>query len=190
MFLTGFDINSVLTLKPKYHQYDNLLSCLSIVFNVEIARKIEINFRQSELDLIIGWVSLLGKTAQGFKQRIDYDEFEAKINYNLEGSDLNSSETCLDWEDNQSYSTISILKEYELADSTRESEYAASSKECTDDNYLESDNRQFSFSSDEVSSTSSSPVVNDQVRQKSKDGVGKHRRHLKKVPTSSIQLKG
>jgi hypothetical protein len=176
MLLTGIDINSVLTLKPKYHQYDNLLSCLSIVFNVDISRKIEINLRQSELDLIIGWSSLLERTFKGFKQTIDYDEFEAKINYNLEG-DSNSSEL-LDWDDNQSYSTISILKEFELVDPVKESDL----KEYTSDNCLESD-RQFSFSSDEVSSTSSTPI--GKVKEKSKDFS--QNRRFKNTP---VQLKG
>ena len=82
--IPGIDLNSVFSLKPKYHQYDNLLSSLSVVFNVDVSKKIDINLKQTELELIVGWSSLIERTLLNFKQRIDYEEFEAKINYDIE----------------------------------------------------------------------------------------------------------
>ena len=113
MLIDGIDLKSVFSLKPKYHQYDNLLENLSIVLNVDISKKIDINLRQSEMDMIIGWSSLMEKTILDFKQKIDYSEFEPNINYENNLENLENSGN-VEWDDSQSYSTFSISKEYEF----------------------------------------------------------------------------
>lgn len=166
MVILSAHLNSVFNLKPKYHQYNNLLSSLSLVLIVDISKKVELNLRQSELELTIGWSSLFIKTFRDYKQKIDYDEFAAKINYNLDESGNNSDNSeIIDWDDTKSYSSISITKEYELINESEAEN--TSSRDQVSDYYVDSD-RQFSMSSDELASDSSSPNIDRPNVQKNK----------------------
>ena len=162
----GIDLNSVFSLKPKYHQYDNLLSSLSVVFNVDVSKKIDINLKQAELELIVGWSSLIERTLLNFKQRIDYEEFEAKINYDVEepcearsGCDETS-----DWDDTKSFSSISISKEYDLIALNELDE--SDNKETESEVFAESDRLMSAASSDDVSSNSSASFINKEKAQR------------------------
>ena len=63
------------------------------------------------LDLILGWASLVEKVVGDFKQKIDYKEFEAKINYDdLDGKgEENNAGKDGDWDETRSYSTIRLV---------------------------------------------------------------------------------
>jgi len=104
LLIASCDVNSVFNLKPKYQQYNNLLSSLSMIFNVDVSKKAEVNVRVEELELLIGWVCFIEKTARGFRTRIDYDEFDARNGYEdpSEADRIDAEE----WDEAISYSTI------------------------------------------------------------------------------------
>ncbi len=109
LLIAGCDVNSVFSLKPMYQQYNNLLSSLSMVFSVDVSKRVEVNVRGEELETLIGWVGLIEKTARGFRQRIDYEEFEARVSYGPDGSEAERSGVEEDWDEARSYSTIRLV---------------------------------------------------------------------------------
>ena len=104
LILSDIDLNSVFSLKPKYHQYDNLLSSLSVIFNVDLSKRIDINLRYQDLDPLVGWLSLLEKTYVEFKQNIDYSEFDTNTSYGYKDNEEISDN--YEWDDSKSFSTI------------------------------------------------------------------------------------
>jgi hypothetical protein len=117
VLLAPVDLNSLFTLKPKYHHYDNLLNSLSIVYNVDIASKVLISVKRSKLELIISYLGITQTALNEFKYCLDLDEFKAKRpSNNMNGSHEEPRRVGFgtDWDENKSYSSVSILREYDL----------------------------------------------------------------------------
>lgn len=74
--LGNVDINVMFTVKPKYNQYDNLLSSLSIFLNTQFVKKCDIHVRRSQLEFIVMLASRLAAAITNFNYRIDYSEIE------------------------------------------------------------------------------------------------------------------
>jgi len=120
-FLFSFDLSILFTLKPKYNNHNNLLHSLSVVFNLDASKKsIDFYLRSIDLKTFINLLSKLDKTCSKFKYKLDYSEFEAKINYDTQKEEDEEEATTtaskpVDMESvHSSYSTISISKEYDL----------------------------------------------------------------------------
>ncbi|CAF0864916.1 unnamed protein product, partial [Brachionus calyciflorus] len=108
VLLDKFDFNTIINVKPKYHQYDNLLSSMSIVFNMEINKKIDINLSLDDLKLILDIIKIISESTKNFEFKINYDEIEGLNQFSRERQHSD--------DDTRSYSSISILKEYDWID--------------------------------------------------------------------------
>lgn len=122
LLLTPLDTHMVFSVRPAYNQYDNLLSSLSFVLNIECARLAEIELRKSHADLIIEWCSRISRAARTFESRIDVAQYEEIIKNSSAARATHERraareafETTFDEDDNRSYSTLSIMKEYDLS---------------------------------------------------------------------------
>lgn len=124
LLLTPLDTHMVFSVRPAYNQYDNLLSSLSFVLNIECARLAEIELRKSHADLIIEWCGRISTAARTFESRIDVAQYEEIIKnssaaraatHERKAAALEAFETTFDEDDNRSYSTLSIMKEYDLS---------------------------------------------------------------------------
>lgn len=103
------DFNSVFMVKPKYHQYDNLLSSLAIILDLEINQKINFNINLDNLKFCLNFIDKLFQCLSDFEFRINYDEIKC--------ASPNTSRTRQTSEDDsKSYSSVSILKEYDWVD--------------------------------------------------------------------------
>lgn len=114
--VSPLDINMIFTLKPSYNQYDNLLSSLSFALSIDCAKPIEIQVRRSHSDLVIELVRNLYSTLSRFESRIDLEQFDHVIKMRAAEKNLanRAFETTFE-DDTRSYSTLSIMREYELS---------------------------------------------------------------------------
>lgn len=112
--VSNVDVNMLFTLKPKYNQYDNLLSSLSFVLNIELPKPIDVHVSQNHLDLMIDWSSRALHLLGSFACSIDFNQFDDHINSLVDDSKHLEETT---WEENKSHSTttISIMKEHDLS---------------------------------------------------------------------------
>lgn len=151
--LSPIDLNTFFTVKPKYHQYDNLLSSLSITLNLDISKKIDLNLEKCDLNLLVNWFSKINESLLNFEFRIDYKQLES-INM-FDRNQVNRNQVGSEWDENKSYSTISILKEYDLSSFDEQDDL--------EEFYQEEEH--CSLSTGELSSSSSS-VTNLKLKQK------------------------
>lgn len=122
ILIAPVDINMLFTVKPSYNQYDNLLSSLSFVLNIECAKPIEIRVRKTDhTDLIIERARKLVETMRAFESRIDFELFERELKSRAaaaaaaaQNNRSRAYETTYE-DDTRSYSTLSIMREYELS---------------------------------------------------------------------------
>jgi hypothetical protein len=158
-FVGNSDLNSVFSIKPKYHNHDNLLSSLTAVLAIEIGKKTELYLGKSYLSLIIDIFTVLENTVINFKQKIDYAEFNVKQNQqpndSINKNNKFENPITTDWDESKSYSQISILKEYDLSSLDDEENQDFDMEESGGTDYIEK--HEFCYlSGDEVSSSSSS----------------------------------
>ena len=168
--LTNINFNSLFTVKPMYNHHDNLLSSLSIILNIDIQHKIDINFKNSHLNFIINWLIKSNRLLTNFRYKIDFKEFQPNINYDQINQDFDGNNTAnTDWDENKSYSVVSILKEYELSsfdedkmmDTNDESSNLEEYGRLFSSNKKEDNSEHCSLSTSELSSSSSSMSVNN-----------------------------
>ncbi len=80
--VNNIDLNLLFAIKPKYHQYDNLLSSLAFYLHIDWVKKCDLNLRTSQIDFLILLVSKLLVTINEFGFKIDYSELDTKYNIN------------------------------------------------------------------------------------------------------------
>jgi hypothetical protein len=118
--VSSFDLKAVFSLRPKYHQYNNLLSSLTVVFNLNIPQSLTVKLVDNQLLMITQWTDVIKLLIMNVSFFIDYAAYEAKEdveqideydNTNNNNDDLLNDEMS---DETKSYSTVSILKEYDL----------------------------------------------------------------------------
>lgn len=114
-FVKHSDLSSIFSIKPKYHNHDNLLSSLTAILSVDASQKLELNVKRSHLGLLVNLLNVVENSARGFKHKIDYDEFNVKKSDAQKIEEPPSHNNNNDWDENKSYSQVSILKEYDLS---------------------------------------------------------------------------
>jgi hypothetical protein len=80
--INNIDLNLLFAVKPKYHQYDNLLSSLAFYLHIDWVKKCDLNLRKSQIGFLILLVSKIVSTLNEFSSRIDYSELDTKYNIN------------------------------------------------------------------------------------------------------------
>lgn len=111
VILDRVDFNSVFMVKPKYHQYDNLLSSLAIIFDLEINQKIQFNASLDVLEFILNLIYFICQCGSDFEYKINYEDVK------VSSPDTSNRTRQMSEDDAKSYSSISILKEYDWVDS-------------------------------------------------------------------------
>lgn len=111
VILDRVDFNSVFMVKPKYHQYDNLLSSLTIILDLEINQKIQFNTSLDSLEFILNLVYFFCQCGSDFEYKINYGTIK------VSSPDTSNRTRQTSEDDAKSYSSISILKEYDWVDS-------------------------------------------------------------------------
>jgi hypothetical protein len=79
----NIDLNVLFAVKPKYHQYDNLLSSLGFYLHVDWLKKCDLNVRNSHVEFFMLLVSKLVTTFGDLAFKIDYAELDTKYNLNF-----------------------------------------------------------------------------------------------------------
>jgi hypothetical protein len=156
------DFSTHFAVKPKYNQYDNLLSSLSIYFNIEAVKPIDLDLRDSQIEFLIILITRILDTLVNFDYKIDYSELDdkftgTKLSNDLDDSSNLTNNTNTDYDDTVSYSSISILKEHDF-DEEEEKEIIKNNQEINEDcrsGDFESDEEHCSLSTGEISSVSS-----------------------------------
>ena len=94
--VSNLDSNLIFAVKPKYHQYDNLLSSLSFYLSIEMAKNCDLSLRKSQLGFILLLTSKLSATFGDFVYQIDYTDLDMKYNVNSNRFKFYLNFICLD----------------------------------------------------------------------------------------------